>query len=703
MEARVLGTAPLLSTGEASITVSTFAVGTHALTASYAGDTNFLSSTSAPPVSLIVTAAPIAVSLGSSDNPSSYGHPVMFTATVPSAATGTIQFMNNATDLGIPVPLVSGVATYTTSTLMPGANPITADYSGDTNHAPATSSVLTQQVTAVPTTTSLAVSPSNSPDSPLASQTVVTLTATVAASTTPVSPGLVTFCDATAPHCIGLAVLGTAQLTSAGTAVLRFIPASGSHSYTAVFAGTSTSTTSTSTPQSVTVSPPPTFPTTTAIASSGSAGNYTLTSTVVGTGNATVGPTGAVSFIDTTNGNSVLGTATLGAATLVHGFANGPGSPIAVGNLPVAAAVGDFNGDGIADIAVANSRTTQSAYCWATAWRLCASLGSPVAVGTAPYGVVVGDFNGDGHADLAVANTDDNTVTILLGNGSGGFAQASGSPVAVGTHPFIDAVGDFNGDGIPDLAVANFTSNNVTILLGNGSGGFTQALGSPVAVGSGAYGVAVTDFNGDGIADLAVTNQRDGNVSILLGNGSGGFTPATGSPVAVDTFPVSVAVGDFNGDGIADLAVANVTGGNVSILLGNGSGGFTPATGSPIVVGTFPNDVSVGDFNGDGIADLAVANFESDNVSILLGNGSGGFTPATGSPIAVGSGPYAVAVGDFNGDGIADLALPNYFSNNLSILLNQVTQTATAVLSAVSVPGSGTHNVEASYPGRHKL
>ena len=117
------------------------------------------------------------------------------------------------------------------------------------------------------------------------------------------------------------------------------------------------------------------------------------------------------------------------------------------------------------------------------------------------------------------------------------------------------------------------------------------------------------------------------------------------------------------------------------------------------MVGTFPNDVSVGDFNGDGIADLAVANFESDNVSILLGNGSGGFTPATGSPIAVGSGPYAVAVGDFNGDGMADLVVPNYFSNNLSILLNQVTQTATAVLSAVSVPGSGTHNVEASYPG----
>ena len=652
------------------------------------------------PVSLVVTAITVAVSLVSSDNPSNFSQPVTFTATMPSGATGTIQFRDGAANLGTPVTLVAGVAAHTSSLLAPGAHSITAAYSGDGSHLAATSDVLAQQVTSLATATTLAVSPSNMPGSPLAPQTVVTLTATaMTAVTTPVSPGLVTFCDATAPHCTGLAVLGTAQLTSAGTALLRFIPGSGSHSYIAVFAGATGNTTSTSAPQSVTVSPPTTSPTTTAITSSGSAGNYTLTATVVGTGSATAGPTGSVSFVDTTNGNSVLGTATLGTATLARGFANGPGSPITVGNLPVDAAVGDFNGDGIPDLAVANSEdNTVTILLGNGSGGFVPAAGSPVTVGGGPYGVVVGDFNGDGIADLAVANTNDNTVSILLGNGSGGFS-APGAAVAVGTHPFLVAVGDFNGDGIADLAVTNFTSNNVSILLGDGHGGFSQAPGSPVTVGGGAYGVAVGDFNADGIADLAVTNQRDGNVSILLGNGGGGFTPATGSPVAVDTFPVSVAIGDFNGDGIADLAVANVTGGNVSILLGNGSGGFTQPAGSPIPVGTFPNDVKVGDFNGDGISDLAVANFESDNVSILLGNGSGGFSSATGSPIAIGSGPYAVAVGDFNGDGMADLAIPNYFSNTLSVLLNQVTQTATAALSAVSVPGSGTHNVEASYPG----
>lgn len=139
--------------------------------------------------------------------------------------------------------------------------------------------------------------------------------------------GRVTFCDATAPHCTGLALLGTAQLTGTGTAVLRFIPGNGSHSYIAVFSGTTTYGTSTSAPQAVTVASPTTFPTTTSITSSGSAGAYSLTATVVSTGSATLAPSGGVSFIDTTNGNNVLGTAMLGETTLAQGFVNATGSP----------------------------------------------------------------------------------------------------------------------------------------------------------------------------------------------------------------------------------------------------------------------------------------------------------------------------------------------------------------------------------------
>src|SRR3984957_5928799 len=390
------------------------------------------------------------------------------------------------------------------------------------------------------TTTTLAVSPSTGP---LAPNTVVTLTATVVTGSTPIHPGLVTFCDATAPHCVGLAVIGTAQLTSVGTAVLRFIPGSGSHSYNAVFAGTTTHATSTSPAESVTVSPSGPFPTATSIASSGVAGNYTLTATVVGIGILSLGPTGSVSFVDSTNGNSVLGTEALEPATLTQSFPNAPESPFSVGSQPQSVVVGDFNGDGIADLAVANSNSnTGSIFLGTGTGSFTQPTGSPHTVGQSPFAVAVGDFNGDGHADLAVANEGSNTVTILLGDGSGHFTT-TGTPVAVGENPFDLAGGDFNGDVIADLAVANESTNTVTILLGDGSGHFTTT-GTPVAVGDNPNAVAVGDFNGDGHADLAVANEGSNTVTILLGTGNGHFTPEP--PIAVGNHPRLVAVGDFN-------------------------------------------------------------------------------------------------------------------------------------------------------------
>ena len=549
-----------------------------------------------------------------------------------------------------------------------------------------------------PTTTTLTVSPTSSTAAPLSAKTVVTLTATVMAGTTPVHPGLVTFCDASAPHCIGLAVQGTVQLTSAGTAVLKFVPGPGSHSYQAVFAGTTTFTTSSSTSQSVTVAPPIPNPTTTNITSSGSAGNYTLTATVSGIGSF-VAPTGNVTFLDTTNSNYLLGTAALGPPTLTQSFVKASGSPVAAGSFPSFAAAGDFNGDGIQDLAVTNQVSNNVNILLGNgSGGFTNASGSPIAVGAVAYGVAVGDFNGDGITDLAVTNFGSGTVSILLGNGDGTFTQTLIPTVAVGTNPYGVAVGDFNGDGVADLVITNETSSTVRIFLGNGDGTFTQATGSPVPVGTNPYSVAVADFNGDGIQDLAVANNGSGNVSILLGNGNGTFTNASASPIAVgSTF--ALATGDFNGDGIPDLAVTNyAVSGTVRLLLGNGDGTFTNASGSPVAVGNSPIGVNVGDFNGDGIADLAVANNGNTTVSILLGNGSGGFAPSSGSPVTVGS-PRYMAVGDFNGDGITDLAVPNYSTATISVLLTQIVQTATATLTGVSIPGGGTHNVDASYPG----
>jgi predicted NUDIX family NTP pyrophosphohydrolase len=345
------------------------------------------------------------------------------------------------------------------------------------------------------------------------------------------------------------------------------------------------------------------------------------------------------------------------------------------GSAPESVAVGDFNGDGIPDLAVADygDYLGHGAGVSVLLGNGDGSFQAPrhFAAGITPISVAVGDFNGDGVLDLAVANAPFNqpgTVSVLLGNGDGSFQDAHS--YAVGTYPYCMAVGDFNGDGIPDLAVANRGDNlgrnrGVSVLLGNGDGTFQDA--QTFGAGSIPRSVAVGDFNGDGIPDLAVANEGSGNVSVLLGNGDGSFQAPQN--FAAGTYPRSVAVGDFNGDGIPDLAVANEGSDDVSVLLGNGDGSFQAA--QSFAAGRGPVSVAVGDFNGDGIPDLAVANnFSSGSgtVSVLLGNGDGSFQAAASYP--VGSSPWSVAVGDFNGDGFPDLAVNNETSNDVSILLN---------------------------------
>ncbi|MHB8644872.1 MAG: FG-GAP repeat domain-containing protein [Thermomicrobiales bacterium] len=356
-------------------------------------------------------------------------------------------------------------------------------------------------------------------------------------------------------------------------------------------------------------------------------------------------------------------------------FVPAPGSPFPVGTAPTAIVIADFNGDGAQDLAVTNGMSNNMSVLLGNGTGTFApALGSPVVVGNAPVGIVAGDFNGDRKTDVAIVNSNDNTVSVLLGNGNGTFTPAAGSPITVGNAPVALAVGDFNRDGKLDLAVVNQNSGNVSVLLGNGNGTFTPAAGSPIPVGN-SVDIAVGDFNGDGKPDLAIVTPGLG-VTILLGNGSGGFSLAPGSPFAVGTTPLKIAVGDFNGDGRLDLAVTDNSFNKVNVLLGSGNGTFTPAPGSPITVGTSPAALAVADFNGDGNLDLAVANASSispttlpGNVMVLLGNGNGTFTPNTGAPFTVGVEPDAIAVGDFNGNGKPDLAVANFGSNNMSVLL----------------------------------
>ncbi|MGA2500623.1 MAG: VCBS repeat-containing protein [Tepidisphaeraceae bacterium] len=334
----------------------------------------------------------------------------------------------------------------------------------------------------------------------------------------------------------------------------------------------------------------------------------------------------------------------------------------ATGASPYCLAVGDFNGDGKLDLAVANSAGNSVSILKGNGDGTFAAK-VDYATGASPYCLAVGDFNGDGKLDLAVANSGGNSLSILKGNGDGTFAAKV--DYATGASPVFVAAGDFNGDGKLDLAVANSAGNTVSILRGNGDGTFAAKV--DYVTGWYPYSVAVGDFNGDGKLDLAVANQGSNTVSILRGNGDGTF--AARVDYAAGGGPYCVAAGDFNGDEALDLAVANYAGNTVDILKGNGDGTFAArvdyATGGTTDGG--PTCVVTGDFNGDGKLDLAVANYGSNSVSILTGTGNGAFAPKV--DYATGSHPVSVATGDFNGDGKLDLAVANEDSDSVSILM----------------------------------
>jgi hypothetical protein len=344
-------------------------------------------------------------------------------------------------------------------------------------------------------------------------------------------------------------------------------------------------------------------------------------------------------------------------------------------------AVGDFNRDGIPDLVVAN------AYQGGSRGTVSILLGNGDgtfltgkeidAGGAETTTVAVGDFNGDGKPDLVVANYGDlsgpDNVAVLLGNGDGTFMPAA--VYTAGTKPDFVAVGDFNGDGNLDVVAGSNSGGPavgntgvVSVFLGKGDGTFAPAVNYPTGIV--AASIAVADLNGDGRLDLAVANENSDNVSVLLGRGDGTFQASVNYPAGPG--PAGIASGDFNGDGKLDLVVANAGssfGTTVSVLIGNGDGTFQAPVSYP--AGDEPFSVAVGDFNTDGKLDLVVADSRSsvgNTVNLLLGNGDGTFQTAV--PYTVGTGAVSVAVADLNSDGLLDVAVANITSNNVSVLLN---------------------------------
>ena len=293
--------------------------------------------------------------------------------------------------------------------------------------------------------------------------------------------------------------------------------------------------------------------------------------------------------------------------------------------------------------------------------------------------MLAADLNHDSRPDLAIAHPQSGTVTVLLNEGGGRFHAAPGSPFQAGSQPNDFAIADFNHDGHPDLAVVNTQTPFLSIFLGDGRGGFRAAPGSPVRTASypHPHGVAAGDFTGSGAIDLMTDSWGHDQIEMLTGNGRGGFALGPFFPVGKRPYQ-RLRSADLNGDGKADIVTTNLDGDSVSILLGDGRGGFHEAPGSPFRTAPAPWAVAIADINRDGKPDLAIIPYDRDaktrggeaNVTVLLGDGTGRFTPLAGSPYSLGAcaQPSAVVAADLTGGRWLDIAVSCPNNGRLALL-----------------------------------
>ncbi|MFY9269391.1 MAG: FG-GAP-like repeat-containing protein, partial [Candidatus Manganitrophaceae bacterium] len=356
---------------------------------------------------------------------------------------------------------------------------------------------------------------------------------------------------------------------------------------------------------------------------------------------------------------------------------------------PHAAALGFFNKDAILDIAITNPGTPGTVTVLFGSESVDGGFGSPSIITDGiednPSAIAVADFDGNGSADLVVANQGDHSITVLRGDKNGNFT-AVGSPIVDAEQdemaginnplnaPIALAAGFFDSDTFADIAVVNEGDSSVIVLLGNGNGTFHPIVQNTSivrnGVGNAPNAIIAGDFNQDQRMDMAISNSGSGTITVLLGSTDGTFQPLSdpnsGSPIAISagTDPEAMASVDMNSDARLDLAVINRSANTLTIFIGNTSGGFDQLAGAnqnlvpPISVGNDPSSVSVGEFNGDGRADLAITRQTDNSVLVLYGNGDGTFTLS--DPIGLGAPlttPEKILLSDQDRDCLFDLVV----------------------------------------------